>query len=260
MICKYCSKEIDSSRMVCDHCGRAVATEVGNGFWDLKDNPQLKEPTPKVVEKIVEKETVRVSKIPIILCATVAVLCVVGLLVSMLSQRKMQREMERNYIVEMEEQKALFQEDLYALSLEIAELKQTLEQRDIEIKNLEGKEPSAIRIVRALGFINEPGAFLFECSPEKKPESYIWEKKINDKWQDVPFNADGINRKYGFKLQENNLCSCISAEGLTPESMGLYRCRAWYPHDNEYTIYMELVIEIADMSQAGFQEKPSSPT
>ena len=156
MICKYCGAGINTSRMICDQCGRTVAIEAGNGFWDLKSCPQQSESSSQVTEKGVKKEAVRISKIPIILCAVFFVLCAAILLISEVSNGKMLQDMERNYAAQMEEQKVEYQARLDALASENEELRAEVSKYDTMIKENDLKEYVWIRIAKASGHCGNP--------------------------------------------------------------------------------------------------------
>lgn len=243
MICKYCGNNINMSSLFCEHCGRTAVMDAGNGFWDLKTDSANGNAPPQTVERVNEKEVVRISKIPLIICAVVCALCLISVLLSEVSHNRAVKDLENYYQNRLIAQENEYETNLESLNSDLKIMREEESQYRKLLEDVNSNEPSITVLSKPLGFTNEPGTVLFSFEPSKITTSVIWEKMLNGEWMQVFFDADHNNVEYGMHLQEEGALSSIVATNLTLESEGLYRCRALFEDGNEHVDYVSISIK-----------------
>lgn len=230
MFCKYCGSKIDPEVSTCPTCGKTIRLEGGNGFWDMAGEPRPTKafvtPAPIEKERVVVQEVTKWSKIPIVIGAT---LCVIGLVVfaaGKISSGKEMKALKADYEAKLSQQEAKYESQISEIESSLSDAEESLSQalmpkQPIEVMHRPSSEEQQI------GYADR-NIFVFRINGTAT--SFTWEKlDANGTWQELQFNSDGIDERYGLKLVEDLQRgeSILRAVGLTAESEGTYRCTAY---------------------------------
>lgn len=244
MICKYCGTKIDPTSKVCPKCGKVGnKTEGGNGFWDIARGPAQSN-TPAPVEEPKAKSIK--EYIPTIICIALSILCLVIAISSLISSSHKVAALKKSFDGQLLEQGREFEQERSALETRLNQLEERVEQ----FANQPVQEIEVLRILSSptsetcyVGFQSRPGYYLFGYRVDGSVASFRWEKQqSNGDWEVISFDAFGINRFYGLRIEEDIAqgTSCLVAVGLTPESFGTYKCTAIGRNDTEQSVTVEL--------------------
>lgn len=223
MFCKRCGNEIDLSKPMCPRCGEPYKLEGGNGFWDLAGEPA---PQRQPQHEIVVKEIKKSPRVPWILCAALCLLCLVLSISGRVSKENAVKKTAAGYEAKLSQQEELYENQIEELEKNISLLKQN------SGRVILARQP--IRVIASPkdedmeeGFESKAGYYLFRFEIEGSAVSFQWEKQQdNGEWEPLEFDNQGIDRRYGLKLDEDceEGISKLIAVHLTEESAGIYKC------------------------------------